>query len=81
MDVMAHGGTDPLLIVGQSQGPLRLQERPHNAVMRTGEPVKNKTFFVRRANSDADMVLRSSAALVQGSGKQRLVVRGFDPAG
>jgi PAS domain S-box-containing protein len=78
MDVMAQGNTDPLFVAEQRDGPLVVEERPHRLVMRTGEPVKNKTLFVRRPDDGSEIVLRSSAAPIRGYENQALVVSVFE---
>jgi PAS domain S-box-containing protein len=78
IDVNAQGNTDPLFVAGQADGPSLFDDRPHRLVMRTGDAVKNKTLFLRRADSGAEIVIRSSAAPIKGYGNQALVVSVFE---
>jgi PAS domain S-box-containing protein len=78
MDVMARGTTDPLRVLDLRDGPLPSEGRPHRDVMRTGEPVKNKTLRVCRPDTGAEITLRASAAPINRYGKQPLVVSVFE---
>jgi PAS domain S-box-containing protein len=78
IDVMSHGGTDRIGVAAEKGGALLSEDRPHLLVMRTGQPVKNKTLFLRRADTGAEIVLRSSAAPIKGYGDHALVVSVFE---